>query len=312
MLLKFNTEKEWLEGRKQDVTSTDVSALFGLHPYKSRLRLWMEKAGELESDFVENNFTKWGRRLQIPVGMGICEDEGWDGYDLTGYYYRDPILRSGASLDIKAVCRDHGVGNLEVKIAESFDEDMGWFKDKAPMMYEFQVQSQLHEAAKNGTPFDWAAIAAFGKRQTTRIYFRTYDKDLGALIDEELRIFWASIAANEPPPADYAVDGPLLERLARPVRLGEAVNLSLDNRAMELVSQYEAYEKDAKLLRQGLDSVTKEKDAIKAEIHEKMGNAETAIIGNFQVGGRQQIVEDRFNPAYSYRRFDFKRLKKGT
>jgi predicted phage-related endonuclease len=104
MLLKFETEQEWLEARKQDVTSTEVAALFGLNPHKSRLRLWHEKRGDVESDFEDNPFTKWGRRLQNAVAEGIAEDEGWDEVeDLRLYYARDPDLGLGSSFDFKVI-----------------------------------------------------------------------------------------------------------------------------------------------------------------------------------------------------------------
>lgn len=313
MLLKFTTEAEWLEARKQDVTSTDMAALFGLHPYKSRLRLWLEKAGEIEPDVDEDNpFLVWGRRLQIPVAMGICEDEGWRGSDLTGYYYRDPERRMGASLDVLAECPARGRINLEVKIAESFSEDLGWLPDSAPIQYEFQMQAQMHEAAKNGTPFDCSCLGAFGRRQSVRMYFRTYDADLGALMDAEVDGFWKSIRNGVQPKPDYRVDGPLLERIAKPVRAGEMKNLSTNNRAVALASDYAFWSANLKDRRKETDDISKRLDAIKAELHDIAGDAETVIIGDFQVGMKKQTVEDSWRPAYDFRRFDFKKLKKGV
>lgn len=313
MLLKFTNETEWLAARKQDVTSTDVAALFGLHPYKSRLRLWLEKAGEIEPDNLDDNpFAKWGRRLQIPVAMGICEDEGWEGFDLTGYYYRDEKFKFGASLDVKAICPNRGTGNLEVKVAESFTEDMGWFPDKAPIQYEFQIQAQLHLAAVNGTPFDWSAIATLGRRQQVRIYERAYDPELGAMMDAEVAGFWASIARGEQPQPDYRADGDLLQRMAKPVRAGEMKNLSLNNRAMELASQYRLMNDNVQMLKKEMAPCLAQIDAIKNELWDIAGDAETVIIGDHQFGMKKQIVEESWRTEYDFRRFDMKKLKKGV
>src|SRR5690606_14943811 len=103
-----------------------------------------------------------------------------------------------------------GKGNLEVKVAEFFSEDAGWTKDNVPINYEFQMQMQMHEAEKSGDAFDFSVLGALGRRQSTRLYFREYDKELGDIIDNEILEFWESVRELKPPPPDYAVDGPLL------------------------------------------------------------------------------------------------------
>jgi predicted phage-related endonuclease len=37
---------EWLDVRKGGIGSTDAAASVGLNPYKSKLELWLEKAGQ--------------------------------------------------------------------------------------------------------------------------------------------------------------------------------------------------------------------------------------------------------------------------
>ena len=221
MLLRFENEAAWLEARKRDVTSTDVAAMLGLSPYKSRLSLWMEKAGVIEPDDLDDNpFALWGRRLQRPVAIGICEDEGWGAQDLTGLYLRDPESRLGASMDAKASGGDRGNILLEIKTTGYFGEDSGWFKDVAPIHIEFQIQTQLHLAIKDGQDIQCGCIGALSGRKETRLYFREHDAALGAMIEEEAKKFWRSIELKEPPAPDYAVDGDLIRRLQGPVDLG--------------------------------------------------------------------------------------------
>ena len=305
----FDKEKDWLAARKPDVTSVDVAAIFGLHPYKSRYQLWAEKSGLSEVEFEENTFTRWGRRLQIPVGQGICEDEGWMGYDLSGVYMRHPALALGCSYDLEAHCRDRGKIDLEIKIAESFSEELGWTKKTVPMMYEFQIQLQLHMAAVNAEPFDLGCIGTLGRRQATRLYFREYDAGLGAMIDEEVHAFWQSVKDGTPPPPDFSLDGALLEKLAKPVRMGEACNLSLNNRAVDLVCSWKALDDEAKPMRDKMAEIDAQKKSIKAEVHAMMGDAETAIIGDFIVSAKTQTSEEKFINEFSFRRFDIKKRK---
>jgi len=311
MLLKFETESEWLEARARNINSTEIAALFDLSEYKSRLRLWHEKAGNVEPDFSDNQHTRWGRRLQNAVGAGLCEDHGWQGEDLTLFYLQDDKLRLGASMDIKAICRDRGEGLLEVKTTGVFSEELGWYPDKAPIDYEFQIQGQLDLAIREGLPIQWGAIGALDGRKNSRIYERKHDSRLGDLVQEEVAKFWHSVEANEPPPPDYLADAEILEILRPAVREGESVNLSREERAVNLINRYAVIKdrlaEQAEKQKESIDEMT----AIKNEILDLIGNAERAIIDEYSISARLQEVDDRLVPGYSFRRFDVKKLKKG-
>lgn len=311
MLLKFNNETEWLEARHPNINSTDIAALFGLSKWKSRLRLWHEKAGNVEpSDLGDNPFAKWGRRLQIPIGMGICEDNGWRGEDLSLLYFVDNYRMLGASMDIKAICPDRGDGLLEIKKTTSLTEEYGWFDDKAPIEYEFQIQTQMHLAIKDDYPIKWGGIGVLDSRNRDRVYPRSYDKDLGKMIDKEVDEFFKSIHDNIPPPPDYAVDGEILERLRAPVRPDEGLNLSRNNRAVELIHRWHELDIQNGEINKKLKPIEEERLKIRAEIHHIMGKAEKATIGDFIVSAREQTVEERVTLDYKFRRFDVKKAKR--
>ncbi len=311
MLEIFKTEEQWKAARAKDITSTDCAALFGLHPYKSRLRLWYEKAGFVEPEDIEDlDPVKWGRRLQLAVGMGICEDQGWIPHDLSLYYHHDARTRTGASYDMAAFCRDRGgLINLEIKIAESFSPENGWLKNEIPTMYEFQIQGQLHEAEKSKKPFILGACGAFGRRSSSKVYFREYDRELGEMIDDEALIFWKSIEDNNPPPPDYMVDGPLLERLRKPLRAGDRIILSTDNRACELAAQYIELRDARKALNRDADIIGNKMAAIEAEILDKMGRNEYAKIGEYRVSAKKIIVEDHIVYGHERRNFSISKQK---
>lgn len=310
MLEIFKTEEEWKAARAKDVTSTDIAALFGLHPYKSRLHLWNEKAGIIEPDDIQDlDPVRWGRRLQLAVGAGICEDQGWGFQDLSLYYHHDPKTRTGASYDILALNSGGARYNLEVKIAESFSEEQGWTKKTIPTMYEFQIQGQLHEAHKSGDPFVRGYCGAFGRRSSTKLYPREYDNELGDMIDEEARLFWKSIEDNNPPPPDYMVDGPLLERLRKPLRAGDQIILSADNRACELAAQWMAFRAERSVLNKQVEDISEKMNTIQAEILDKMGRNEYAKIGEHRVSAKKIIVEDHIVYGHERRNFSISKPK---
>lgn len=308
MLVKFNSESEWLAAKVQDVTSTEVASLFGLNPYKSRRRLWHEKRGDIEPDFVDSPFAKWGRRLQVPVARGICEDEGWVCQDLSLYYARDPALRMGASFDIKAITPD-GAIMLEIKVAEQFSEEQGWTKDAAPLPYEFQLQTQLHLAMKEDTTIKAGCIGTLGKRQSTRLYHRAYDASVGAMIEEETASFWKSIETNAPPDPDYLVDSELLEKLRGPIRGGDIINLTNNERAKQLLYDYQVDAETVGNFKTQMKPTQERMARAKNELISMIGRNEKAIIGGLEISAKVQSRDDSVTYGSSFRRFDLKKRK---
>ncbi len=309
MLEVFKNESEWLAARKSKINSTDLAALFGLSQYKTRLALWYEKAGIHEPDFEDTQYTRWGRRLQLTVGMGICCDRGWRGEDLTLSYLSCPESGLGASMDMRVECQERGNGLLEIKTTGFFSEESGWEKTKAPIEYEFQIQGQLHLAIKDGQDLSWGAIGALDGRKNERIYFRKYDSDLGKIIDSEAKKFWQSIADNNPPPPDYLADADLLEALRPAVRAGEGVNLSLNSRAVDLVNRLSEVDSEISEARKYLKPLEDSRTRIKNELLSMMGNAEFATIGDYKISAPVYEVEERFTAGHSARRFNIKRRK---
>ena len=88
----------WLELRSMDITSTEVSALFGISPYKTHFELWHQHKDGLITEIEENERMRWGSRLQNAIAEGIAEDEGWQ-IRLMDEYVRDPARRMGSSFD---------------------------------------------------------------------------------------------------------------------------------------------------------------------------------------------------------------------
>lgn len=270
-IFKFQTEAEWLEARKQDVTSTDMAALLGLSKFKSRFALWHEKkSGIVANEFVENERTKWGKRLQNTIASGICQDEAWEGTDLGLFYIRDESLRMACSLDVNVECPVRGHGLLEVKNVGLDAFSASWTEDNAPAYYEVQLMMELHLARRAGIDVTWGAIGALVGGNKPVLYFRDYDAEIGAMFDEEVAKFWASIEAGEEPKADYSIDGPVLEKIRGAVQEKNTIDVSTNNRVYELVDKYK---EGSALEKQGKDM----KDEAKTEILDIIGTADRAI-----------------------------------
>lgn len=283
---KIEDEAEWLRWRAQDITSTEVAALFGLSPYVTDFELWhRKKAGEVEA-MEPNERVRWGQRLQDAIAAGVAEDHGWR-IQRMDVYKRDPIDRLGSSFDFYA---DAGelMGLLEVKNVDRavfFDE---WIDGpdgiEAPQHIELQVQQQMEVA-----DMPWCAIVALVGGNDAKVTVRLRDREIGEAIRQRVAAFWRSIETNEPPKPDYSADAELLCRL-HGKSTGETIEADADLDA--LLVRYVAASDAAKL-----------RDAIKAQVFERTTAARIkTTIGTFSAGevaatdARRGFRQLRFTP----------------
>jgi putative phage-type endonuclease len=308
-IFKFDTEAQWLGVKSKDITSTEVAPLMGISPYKTRYRLWQEKAGNIESDFEDSPFTRWGRRLQIPVALGIADDMGWSCKDLTLFYARHPTLRLGASMDHEIGCEKRGRGLQEVKTTSFFTSEGGWEEEAAPIEYECQLQTQLHLAHVNGDPFNFGVISALDGRKNTKNYFRVYDAKFGAKLEHEVEAFWQSIIDNKPPEPDYIADQELIQMLLPKTRPKEKRDFTNNPQAVELLKIYDETELLLKPLREQIKPLENRRKEAKNQLLSMIGNAEYVTIGKTQIVTKEVEKEDAFVYGSTRRTFNLRKLK---
>ena len=131
--------EHWLSLRAQDLTSTDVAALFGMSPYKTKFELWHEKRSGEPVRIAQNDRMKWGTRLQDSIASGIAHDNGFSVDRFDGYM-RIPSERIGSSFDF--FMEPNGI--LEIKNVDALIFRDGWIVEngeiEAPLHIEMQVQ----------------------------------------------------------------------------------------------------------------------------------------------------------------------------
>src|SRR5690606_20076292 len=54
---------EWLQARRRGIGGSDAAVIAGLDPFKSPVRLWMEKRGEIEEE-PAGEAAEWGLLLE--------------------------------------------------------------------------------------------------------------------------------------------------------------------------------------------------------------------------------------------------------
>lgn len=278
--LEPKSEQDWLDMRKQDVTSTEVAALFGCSPYITAFELWHRKHDNLSVILEQNERMKWGNRLQDAIAAGIAEDQYWKIRRMTEYIH-DPELKLGASFDFEFTPTNPPPGGskeagiLEIKNVDGLAFRDGWIVEgdnvEAPPHIEIQVQTQL---ALKGSNRNVIGALIGGNRLV--LIEREPDPAVIAQIKDRVRKFWASIAANQPPAPDFQRDAEFISKLYGYSEPGKVLAAEGNVKILSLALQYkEAGEKERAA---GLA-----KDAAKAELLTMIGTAEKVTGQGFSI-----------------------------
>lgn len=254
-------EKDWLELRTKDITSTDVSALFGISPYLTHFELWHRKKSNVAVDFKTNERVSWGTRLQNAIAVGISVDYNLDTEPMIDYM-RIPDLRIGSSFDY--FIGDNGI--LEVKNVDSLAYKDGWLVQgdtvEAPPHIELQVQHQLLVSGRK-----FAKIGALIGGNRVVIIDREPDLEIQQAIKFNVKAFWESIDENKPPAPDFKEDAKFIAKLNGYAEPGKVVNVGDDPKIAGLVRDYKEWGDK-------VSSAQSEKDGIKAQLLTLIGDAE--------------------------------------
>lgn len=256
--IPFTSREHWLAERANDITSTEVSALYGLSPYVTHFELWHQKRDRYIEEFEPSDRMKWGTRLQDAIAEGVAEDMGWEAKRLDDYM-RDPEDRIGSSFDFEVVSKDRGRGLMEIKNVDGLVFREKWIDEpggvEGPQHIELQVQHQMEVA-----DVPWCALVPLVGGNDARVVIRERDREIGRDIRKRVRAFWASIDANEPPKPDYSLDADFLCRLHG--MADSSVEIDADPLVEQLLREYA-----------DLGGAEPRRKAIKAQVLELIGVA---------------------------------------
>src|SRR5690606_184586 len=67
--------EEWLQARRQGIGGSDAAVIAGLDPYKSPIRLWMEKTGQVDEE-PAGEAAEWGLLLEPVIAEEFTRRTG--------------------------------------------------------------------------------------------------------------------------------------------------------------------------------------------------------------------------------------------
>lgn len=299
-IIQITSEAQWLGERKKDITSTEISALYGLSPYKTEFELFHEKRDGVSVKFEANERMKWGNRLESAIAHGAAEEMGWSIAPLK-VYMRDPELRMGSSFDFEILDSVKGKGILEVKNVDGLQYARNWLDDgagniEAPEHIELQIQHQMEL-----TGYEWTALCLLVGGNTLKIVLRNRDKGIGADIRKKIAEFWAKVDANAAPNPDYSADAEFIIKQLR----GDSIDGLVAESTPELDMLIERYH----YLGQAIKEQTDIREATKAEILMAIGSASKVVsqLGTISCGTTKdslgtQITADMVGTYYGARK----------
>lgn len=278
-------EDEWLKLRTYDITSSEVAALFGMSSYVTEFELYHRKRDGKVVIQEEQEWTRWGKRLQDTIAAGVAEDQNWKIRKMTEYM-RDTELRMGASFDFSIEAETVSdnpspvatlyPGLLEIKNVFNMIFKDQWIEDEdgnieAPPHIELQVQHQL---AVSGRSF--AYIAALVGGNQLQLIKRLPNEAIIAEIKKRVALFWERVDAGTPPPVDLNRDADFISSLygyAEPGTVYDARDMDVFR---DLCLKY-------KELGEAESAAKSQREAIKTRLLMEIGSAEKVLGDGFTI-----------------------------
>jgi len=264
-------EDAWHALRREDVTASDVGALFQVHQRTTALGLYVDKTqGPARGD---TQAARRGRLLEPYVAAELAlrwpdaEVVKSDEY-LRGRDPADEHLRIGATPDY-VVTRDGRRATLEIKTINAVKFRRTWIRasrPEPPLDYVFQARAQamLDDA-------DEAVLAALVCDESEEILTWTIERvpRIEEAIRRRVSIFWRNVAAGTFPMLELGHEAAALDRLPR--RHHASTPMLGDRRALELVDAHQ--ERTA-----AIAAAQRELREIEDELRAMMGDAASVII----------------------------------
>lgn len=263
-------QQQWLAQRMRDITSTEVSALYGLSPYITEFELFHQKRDGKVVRIEPNERMTWGTRLEATIAHGAAEDQGWE-IEHMNVYMRDPEICMGSSFDFKIVTSSKGPGLLEIKNVDGLQYSRNWIDDgegniEAPQHIELQLQHQLEVA-----DLEWGAIVALVGGNELKVIYRNRDRAIGQDLRNRISVFWKRVESNLPPKPDYEKDAEyIIKRLHNQAVEDLVADVTADQHIESLIAKYQNAHAEAALWE-------KESNKLRAEILDHIGPVSKVI-----------------------------------
>jgi len=276
--IKFEDEQDWLDARTHDLTSSDISALFGCNKWVTEFDLWHRKASGDVPAFEATERMILGNVLESGIAEHAANVHNWKIQKFKTYIRR-PDLRIGSSFDYKRLAvNDFTTAVIEIKkidyliFRDQFIDEDDY--NEAPPYIEFQVQ---HEMLVSG--LDHAVICILVGGNEMKYFEREADEGVQQAILEKAAEFWESVDTGIPPKADFERDADNIAAMYVFAEAGKIMDATGDEHIRSLCEQITQLGKDVRTL----DETRK---AFRAELLTLIDDAERVLVDGFTISAK--------------------------
>jgi len=264
MPTKEMTYEEWKQQRRNGIGGSDAAAAIGLNRWKSRLKLYLEKIGELE-DNVDSEATYWGRILEDIVAEEFTRRTGKAVRRVNAILIHPEFEWMIANIDRKVVGEN---AILEVKTTAAWN-NKEWEQDEIPQEYIIQAQ---HYMAVTGADLTYFAVLVGGQKLLIKELVR--DDELIEMIIREEQKFWQMVENRTPPELDGSVDAKEILSYMYPT--------AIEGSVIELPT-YESTVEEILALGKQIKELEQMKEEKENKLKAEMAEHEIAYVGKYKV-----------------------------
>jgi putative phage-type endonuclease len=305
-IIKPKNEAEWLALRRNNLNSTEVSALFDCNSYLTRYELWHHKKTKDVVLFQETDRMMWGKLLEPVIAEKVAETHGLIVKPLKEYYQvRD--LRIGSSFDF-GVFDDKGnlISFLEIKNVDYLQFKKNWIEYddgeiEAPPYIEIQTQHQMMMLN-----LDSCYLCVLVGGNDLKVLKKTANQKMQEKILSACADFWNSIDSNTPPEIDYTRDSDFV--IEQHGFADDDKTMYADDLANAL--ELEQLVKDYKLAAKNEKHFENEKKAYKAKIFEIIGDSAKVKGGDWSISAGNVAASEISYTRKAFRNFKISFKKK--
>lgn len=250
---------EWLKLKSEDISSTEISALFGASKYTTEFELYHKKLGKFIDDFQSNERMEIGTKQEPVVAELIMNKFNIKARPLKTYMRHDTCPNMGSSFDYEIFDHPNGPGILEIKNVDYLIHRDEWIDDEAHPAIEMQLQQQLEVA-----DYAWGAIGALVGGNNIIYLERERNREMGKIFCQEITRFWKQVHDRIPPEPNFERDAKFIIDLHRSAG-SKIYNADENEELKNLIVQYDYHNENKK-------TYTKEVEVKKAEILHLIGD----------------------------------------
>lgn len=271
----IESRDEWLVWRKEVLTASDIGAVAGGDPYKTPLRVYAEKMTDVAVE--ESPIMRRGRMFEHAAYGYLLEDHPTWTWWRPNAFYADPDLKLGATPDALARDDDGLLVNCQIKTV-SLPTFLDW-QGIPPHSYVLQTACENLLTKADYGILAVMVVSAYG----ADMHEFPVPRHPGAekRICDLARQFWANIKKGLVPRPVYRLDAEVVEAMHPPSDIAEPVDLSGDNRLMEVLELRETLKESMKRGKEDLA-------ALDAEIVHKLDGAQLATLPGWKITHRMQ------------------------